>query len=310
MFTKKYIYFIAAASLLSTGCKNESAVDDSQDFPFTATFGDQAGENTLKTTLVKNGLNSEGRDKFFGSWNLSDTMLISDGAIASKYYSNAEGAVKATLKRCEGEERISFEPGTSYLAYYPGEKATWDGANGFNVVLPDTQVFNPNGTVTDDAYPMISKSASISLPFYNLCSVLRVFVSCPVPCKIEKIDVNSDEFNLSGPAYATFVDDVPTLTMSTEKNPVTNKYRTVTLSCGTDGVEVGPTPKEFYIVLPAGTYTAKKFNYVIYTKGGGGTRTTITSDLTLERSKVSTDSKVRPVYVGEGNEGNPGDNAE
>ncbi len=304
MFTNKYLFFFAGALISFTSCKNEEVAQEYQSEVggLTVSFADVAeSANGLKTTLIDNKVN------YVGSWMVNDTILITDFTTTSKYVTTVSGPVNAKLARVAGQEKVVIDG--PKLAYYPGENATFNGVDGFDITLPSVQKYLEEGTVSDDAYPMMAKSNNGSLALYNLCGILKVVVTCDVPQTITNVKFKSRQHRVRGKGVATFEGEVPSLVM-----PSLSGMQSVSLDLG-DGVVVGPEGKAFYIVLPPNTYskgykndTPDLLNEVDITFKDAGERFySLTEDLEIVRSKVTRLNNNIDIVVGSGIDGNPGD---
>lgn len=301
MFTNKYLFFALGFSALVAGCKNEEMNDNYTDNSeeLTATFGDKVSNNGLKTTLTTNGI------VYNGSWYLNDTLLITDGTIASKYYTTTEGPVVAKLKRAEGQTRPNLEGGF-IMAYYPGETASWNGEDGFDVKLPSTQVYNTNGLVSDDAYPMISKSTNTSLALYNLCSVFKFRAISELPRQISQIRLISSNVKMTGSGVAKFDGDEPSLVMS---ELAAGKKSRVVLSMS-EPVDVDDRGRDFYIVVPPAIYTVDNTSIEVDVVGVGTVYFKLEFDVDLKRSTVNLYKGYIDQAIGLGTIGETGDNVD
>lgn len=287
----KYILamFAGALALATTSCKNDTDAVESQATSFEASLADQA--ECLKTTLVAKG------GKYVGSWTSGDAIVITDGNVASKYVTASTGDVKAKFALAAGETAVSDVDSTFCLAYYPasGFKGI-AGDSALNVTIPEVQYYNPNGTVDEGAFPMISKTNSRSLPFYNLASVIRIKVKSDFKQAVRSIKVVSTDKPLSGDAVACFSNGEPTLLMSPDAS------KTVTLDC--QNTEIDENGSMFFIVIPPAIYPAKTLSYTVVT--GAGMKSTFQADFDVKRSTFYGEDKAMTVYIGDGSSSEPG----
>lgn len=162
---------------------------------------------------------------------------------------DAVDAKKASFTKDAGDD-----PSPVYKAIFPS--TIYVSSPSAHYVLP------ANLTYAAEKFniPMYAESSTTSLTFKNIFAVLEINVSSSV--NVESIAVSSDLY-LNG--TFTIASDIASITAGSDAT------KTTTLSCspavpGTD----------FYIPIPAGTYTGKNLKVVI-TKAGGVTETMTTN---------------------------------
>jgi len=133
------------------------------------------------------------------------------------------------------------DPKALFKAIYP---ASLKSQTGFE--LPDTLTYNAGKF----NIPMYAESSNRTLSFKNIFAVLKV--SVPSTVTVKKIEVSSDLY-ING-AF-TVSDNKAVISSGTDSN------KTTLLDCGT-----GVSGTDFFIPVPAGTYTGKNLK-VVLTRG-------------------------------------------
>jgi len=149
---------LVAAALIAVSCNKEEV------FEYAATpqaqcfqaYAEMPADAATKSTISENVC----------SWEVGDSILISDGTKTSKFIASAvDGSGKATFQLKAGEAQLSETAGTEYEAWYPCSIAPSGGKQSMG------SVFEGN--------PMHAKSSSSDLHFKNLCGLLHLVVSLP-----------------------------------------------------------------------------------------------------------------------------------
>lgn len=168
----------------------------------------------------------------------------------------------------------------TYLALYATGGNYSDGR--LSVRLPDSQYhasFDANGkdNIRDFYYPMVAKSSTTTLDFYNLCSILKFSVVGDGEI-LYRVSITSNDQSeyLSGSGIVDFGTTVPTMSMDEAVSvPYVNYYVQQVLS---------DIPVECYVVLPAQVYESG-FTIELYTDTGVMSLAT-GENVVLEQSKI------------------------
>lgn len=188
--------------------------------------------------------------------------------------------VRFTLSDGEGTPNGMFvggRKGSVNVAYYPYENMKGVGDGMLNVYLPYEQEYC-EGTFAQGAYPMMGVSSSDVMDFKNLCSVLKVSLKGNDPINSIIFRSASEDVKVAGYAtVATDFESVPCLEMDADA------VSEVTLMC--NGIALNETDAtDFYIVLPAQTYTG---GFTLEILGPSGVMTkTADGDIVMERSQL------------------------
>lgn len=267
---KKTFFYVTilACALVAASCQKENDTPN-QDAPFfTATL--EYAANT-KTTVEISGSS----ETYKTMWESGDVIKIN----GSNYDANPDDsdARKATftLSMNQGMGLGTGFNTLPYKAYFPAKIFTGSSAS-----LPDSYDY------TEGKYnmPMYAQSETTTLSFNNLCGVFRFSLTGNETVKTITVTANE---NICGPfSVGTGTDGKFYAIANTEDS---DSYKSVTINCGGDGVELSDTPKDFFIPLPPGTYTE---GMTITVAGDGSeelpyTKTTVT-DITIERNTVYT----------------------
>ena len=185
---------------------------------FTATTESAATKTTLD-------------DNYNVLWQNGDLITIVDGAGHVGVYETTSTTSQGDFTHSSGE--VANTP--SYTAYYPSTIY-----NGGTLTLPAEQTYvaeNISGA------PMMAVSSTTSLGFKNLGGIIKLSLTTnQTDKKVSSIALSANQ-GMSG-----------TFTVS-EDAAVVSGTAGVTLNCGTEGVAISSTPVNFYIAVPANTYT-------------------------------------------------------
>lgn len=211
---------------------------------------------------------------YYPYWSAKDAIAVyADGINQPDRY---------TLVSGEGSAKGSFSGllrGQRLVGLYPYSARTKQGLQGtvLTLELPSEQSYAV-GTFGEGAFPMVAVSDDGALTFKNLCSVLRITMTGKMAVQSITFSAHDTWMPVSGKASVNMnYSSQPELVMADEGSPE------VTLQCGF--VELDPTtPKDFFLVIPPGTYRGG-FSVKIKTFNGTVTRST-TSDITFKRSQV------------------------
>lgn len=221
------------------------------------------------------------------TWEVGDEIAVSDGTTQSLFtLTSISGEGKATFTLKEGQS--SLASGAAYKAWYPATIAPVDGISS----LPQQQA-NRNGEIPEGktvnyspseyvANPMYAESEGSDLAFKNLCALIKISLSVPA----ENADV----------AIAQII-------METYDKPVFGPYTVVSDAAVLSGTNVLPynriasrngnskfisAVKDYYLAVPAGTYTDCEFILQANTKKFQNYRLKAGKTLNLQRNKLYT----------------------
>lgn len=180
-------------------------------------------------------------------WTTGDKILVSNGGTPVQFtLKDGNGSTNGTFTY--GGE---FEVGYDTKAVYPST-VNFDGTN-ISITLPAEQTLadlNQIGTFANGANPMFGEYNGEGITFTSLCGVLGLSLKAEnedevIPLTAIEIVSNNPNDKLNG-TYTCTTDD-------TELSYTgTNGTNSIKLNCPS-GTALTGTPKEFYIVLPAGT---------------------------------------------------------
>ena len=203
----------------------------------------------------------------------------------------------AEYERCSIVEGVGTTTATfagtmeadSYMAYFGSEWYIEEGQDKLEIYLKSYQdayyildsnsgkylnMFGPRD------FPMIARSDSKTFEFQNLCSVLKVSITGNGESVNDIYFTPNDEsIGTHGYASVTYDGTEPVLTL---ENGGENRE----LWFDTWGEYLSSEPQDYYIVLPAQTYTGG-FTLEICTDAGSKT-VTVTEDIQMRRSRIRT----------------------
>jgi len=221
MIMNKYYYMAVAAMVAFCSCNSDNKMDvipgNGNADVFYATI-----EDGTRTTL------GTGDDAGKVLWEFADVISINGIAYSSD---SGEGTVAAQFVK-QGDVSASKIDG-KYKAYYP--------ANLYGAILPSTYTYQAGKF----NMPMYAESTTTTLAFKNICAVLAIKVTSADMATVKKIVVKSDKA-LCGPFTVSENTAVPSGSV--------DKFNSVLLDCGTDGVSTTAEGTVFYIAIPAQTY--------------------------------------------------------
>ncbi len=141
-------------------------------------------------------------------------------------------------------DNVSGETGNGpFRAYYPATLTT----DGVNITLPATQTY-VEGSINE--FPMYAESGDNQLAFKNLCGVLKLHLT-KANTSISTIHITAAS-EINGTFSIDFNGGAP------ELSHVSGGSSTITLTCATaQNITDG---KDFYIYLPAGSYSGLEIN--------------------------------------------------
>lgn len=291
---KKLLIFSTIAAFALTGCQiDEPEITDVQEQKavFTATIDDGFDNDATRTSLDSNGN---------VLWKAGDQVSIFYKSTINEQYQvtdASDGKTTAGLSPVSStsgssESSPSFVAGgeiTNNVAFYPYASGTELSKTGSaytlsKVQLPTTQVY-AEGSFGNGAFPMAAVTSSttdMNLKFKNVLGGLKLQLKGSA--KIASITVigNADEI-LCGSANVTVSSTaVPKISLTDTDADA----KTVTLNCGTAGVQLNSeTATTFIIALPPVTM-AKGFTVTVTDTYGRNMKIETTKSQTITRSNL------------------------
>ena len=244
------VSFVGLLSL--TSCNKENTLGDGTQFrAMMEECTPQNGKTTLNGTALE--------------WVDGDQIAIYGTAGCGIY--TATRQTPATTAVFDNE---SGETGNApFRAFYPTTLTT----DGVNVTLPAVQTY-VEGSIIE--FPMYAESSDNELSFKNLCGVLKLNLT-KTGVDISSITVTAAT-EINGTFSVAYNSGDPELT-----NP-TNGTNTTTLTCATP--QSIATAHDFYIYLPAGSYTGLQIT--INTADGKTCTKTANTTINVIRSRYTT----------------------
>lgn len=269
--SKLLIMCMATCSLALTSCDKEDEFGDLGN-KFIGTI-----DRESKTHL--DGLNVK--------WNEGDQIAIfKNGVRTSGIYEVDQilnGGSSATFYYHSGTEHEITEDGV-FRAVYPSSMAT---ANN-RITIPSEQRYSAS-TANNIDFPMYGYGTGTTLNFNNVCGILRLHLTRPSGGgKITRIVVTNTNRKLNGTFTVSQNND--NYGISTETTN-TDREKSITITFGTDGRQLAEE-NDFYIYLPAGTYSGLKITAFGINPGCDGEiqllgiQATSGNDITFARNEI------------------------
>ncbi len=255
---QSFATLVALVTLVSfTSCKKEGQVVAT----FTATMESCSDIHHAKTVLDGTAL----------KWVSGDEVKIYSGGTDAVFTATPQSnATTATFTTTDP----TFEAGNSFIAYYPANSVVSQNS----VTIPATQE-SVDGSLRD--FPMHAYSTSNALQFTNLCGVLKLHLQ-KSDVTVTSIALTTDQ-TINGTYQVNNYNSTETATLNTTS--VTNGTNTTTMECN----QSIDQSHDFYIYLPAGTYSGLK---LVITASDGSVCIKGPApegrDVVIERSKYST----------------------
>ena len=255
---QSFATLVALVAIVSfTSCKKEGQVVAT----FTATMESCSDIHNAKTVLDGTAL----------KWVSGDEVKIYSGSTDAVFtatpLSNATTANFTTTDP-------TFEAGNSFIAYYPANSVVSQNS----VTIPATQE-SVDGSLRD--FPMHAYSTSNALQFTNLCGVLKLHLQ-KSDVTVTSIALTTDQ-TINGTYQVNNYNSTETATLNTTS--VTDGTNTTIMECNQSIDQY----HDFYIYLPAGTYSGLK---LVITASDGSVcikgPAPAGRDVVIERSKYST----------------------
>lgn len=222
---------------------------------------------TIEQSSTRTALDGPDADGVYKTiWSSDDAIAVFSGSNAASEFKLTSGANTNTA---EFEGNAASD---NMVAIYPYSIVKGRTGSTISVTLPEVQEY-VSGNIPQGAYPMAAVSDGAVLPFYNLCSVLRLRMFGELTVKSITFTPNDATVKTSGNATVNAGDKM--LTMSGDAKS------TVRLNCA-NGVKLTRTSTDFLMVVPAQKYTGG-FTITISTDQGAVVKA-VKSDVTLSRS--------------------------
>lgn len=222
---------------------------------------------TIEQSSTRTALDGPDADGVYKTiWSSDDAIAVFSGNNAASEFKLTSGANTNTA---EFEGNAASD---NMVAIYPYSIVKGRTRSTISVTLPEIQEY-VSGNIPQGSYPMAAVSDGAVLPFYNLCSVLRLRMFGELTVKSITFTPNDASTKASGNATVNAADKM--LTMSSDAEA------TVKLNCA-NGVKLTRTSTDFLMVVPAQKYTGG-FTITINTDQGAVVKA-VKSDVTLSRS--------------------------
>lgn len=222
---------------------------------------------TIEQSSTRTALDGPDADGVYKTiWSSEDAIAVFSGNDSATEFKLTSGANTNTA---EFEGNAASD---NMVAVYPYSIVKGRTGSTISVTLPEVQEY-VSGNIPQGAYPMAAVSDGAILPFYNLCSVLRLRMFGDLTVNSITFTPNDATIKTSGNATVNVGDKM--LTMSGDAKS------TVRLNCA-NGVKLTKTNTDFLMVVPAQKYTGG-FTITISTDHGEVTKA-VKSDVTLSRS--------------------------
>ena len=222
---------------------------------------------TIERSSTKTALDGPDADGVYKTiWSSEDAIAVFSGDDSATEFKLTSGANTNTA---EFEGNAASD---NMVAVYPYSIVKGKSGSTISVTLPEVQEY-VSGNIPQGAYPMAAVSDGAILPFYNLCSVLRLRMFGDLTVNSITFTPNDTKVKTSGNATVNAADKM--LTMSGDAGS------TVRLNCA-NGVKLTKTSTDFLMVVPAQKYTGG-FTITISTDHGDVVKA-VKSDVTLIRS--------------------------
>ncbi len=242
--SKLLILCMATCSMAFVSCNKEDE------------FGD-LGNKFIGTIDRENKTHLDGLDV---KWNEGDQIAIfSNIATGSGIYQVDQignGGSSASFSYVSGTEHTPSEGG-EYWAVYPTSMAT---SNRGTINIPSVQTYSAN-TANSMDFPMYAHGIGNEISFNNICGILKLHLTRPNGGgTITRIVVSNSDKRINGTFSITSSNENGStkygITADAE-NSTNASQRTITINFGEGGHQLAEE-NDFYIYLPAGTYSGLK----------------------------------------------------
>ena len=256
MSNRFYLILFASLALTASCAKTETGKEE---FPLTDIT--VSGEGAVKTSLSGTSV----------LWSSGDQLAVfaQGNGIANKFtLKSGAGSGSGTFS---GVKPI-YTGSEDYFVAYPST-ATYNGNNTFTFTLP-SEVEYTEGTFANGSNPMLSGTSSTfgSFTMKNLCGVLKL--SLKGSFKVSRLELTfSDPVSGKG----TVSRGGNTLSMNSGAS------KTVAVNCSSPVQLSTSTAKDFYVVIPAGSYTSLSLD--AYLPDGSVSSLTHSDSFSITRSQ-------------------------
>lgn len=267
---KKYLLWIAAFSMIFTGCKTDENIENGEPTE------NKKESYTFKASFENNDSRSYLGDDEYCYWETTDHVSVFNANGTHYTYSAVKGDVKITDLTTTTE--TTFADGENIYALYPYQSSNKVSGGTFTSTLPANQTYGERSL--DNAIMVASTQApNNKFSFKNACALIMFELTSPGDnIQVESIRITSlSKKSLAG--TATIGSDY-TATISSGSS-------TVTLAgCASAGTLSETAAKKYILVIPAGTYAANDLLINIDTNNDFYDKTTLlSSEFTVARSK-------------------------
>ena len=262
---KKYLLWIAAFSMIFTGCKTDENIENGEPTE------NKKESYTFKASFENNDSRSYLGDDEYCYWETTDHVSVFNANGTHYTYSAVKGDVKITDLTTTTE--TTFADGENIYALYPYQSSNKVSGGTFTSTLPVDQTYGERSL--DNAIMVASTQApNNKFSFKNACALIMFELTSPGEnIQVESISITSLS-NKSLAGTATIGSDY-TATISSGSS-------TVTLA----GTLSKTAAKKYVLVIPAGTYAANDLLINIDTNNDFYDKTTLlSSEFTVARSK-------------------------
>ncbi len=265
---RRIILIIFAGFIGLTACSKFELAE--QEFLLTEITVGQEG--VVKTSLSgTNVLWSSGDEiKVFAQGNgAGNTFTLTGGA------GTGSGTFSGVRPQYTGSE--------NYFVVYPST-ATYNGGSTFTFTLP-SEVDYTAGTFAPGSNPMLSGTSSSfgSFTMKNLCGVLKLKLKGSI--KVSRLELTFDKA-VTGPGTVSRGGNTLSMTGSADS------YKTVAVNCSSAQQLSTSSAKEFFVVIPAGSYSSLTLNAVL--QDGSISSKSLTEPFTITRSAQTTMETTMP----------------
>ena len=265
MSKKFYLIFFTAITVAVSCGKTEVSKDE-----FSLAEITVQGESDVKTSLSGSSV----------LWSSGDKLAVfADGnSIGNKFtLKSGAGSGSGTFS---GVKPV-YTSSENYFVAYPST-ATYNGGSTFTFTLP-AEVNYTEGTFANGSNPMLSGTSSTfgSFTMKNLCGVLKL--SLKGSFKVSRLELT---FSNPVSGKGTVSRGGNTLSMNSGAS------NTVAVNCSSPVQLSTSTAKDFYVVIPAGSYTS--LSLAAYPPEGSVSTLTHTESFSITRSQQTTMAATMP----------------
>ena len=234
------------AALVFCGCQEELEINGLALKTFTASIEDSYSGGDTKTSL-------DGYGNVL--WTKGDQVSVFDGSTVNVQYQvtdDSDGKTSASLNKVTSSGYTAGTEIGNNVAYYPYSSETELAKNGTEyvisgVTLPATQAY-AQASFANGAFPMAAITGSIednNLGFKNVLGGLKLQLKGTAKIASISISGNADEILCGSANVFVSTTAVPEISLTDAS------AKTVTLNCGTEGVQLNAdTVTPFIIALP------------------------------------------------------------